>query len=379
MTDILFRMYLNDEPATRDQLNRVEEITVEQEVDMAWEARLKIPIWVDDEGRWSGEDEPLIAPGARIRVELKLGDEPWGPLIDGPIVDHDSEMKPEPGRSAITVIVHDDSAYLNRKDTVARFENLSDHKIAAQLFSEVEQIKSTDIEETASPAVTPAPPVIQRGSAMQILRALARRQLARRRSVHAYVLPGERPGESVGCFKAIPTEPDGLPPLVLLGPDRNLETFTPKNEARKPSTVRAASVSLSDKRILRATSRFRDLELLGAEAPFQNESDTTDRLLGPLDDFWSDPESAAAAEADRASYSFEATGSVRTECYPAVLQPYRVVTVLGANARLSGDYQIHRVTHTLTRSTYSQSFMLKRNARSAGSGAGLLDPAGSIF
>ena len=36
-----------------------------------------------------------------------------------------------------------------------------------------------------------------------------------------------------------------------------------------------------------------------------------------------------------------------TECYGKPLSPYRLVTVTGVNGRLSGDYVIAGVTHTL--------------------------------
>ncbi|HEX9898503.1 MAG TPA: hypothetical protein VGC81_04725, partial [Candidatus Methylomirabilis sp.] len=86
---------------------------------------------------------------------------------------------------------------------------------------------------------------------------------------------------------------------------------------------------------------------------------------------------AVAAEMEQAAYSFEASGSVQGDCYTGVLAPYRVVTVKGVNERLSGNYVLKQVTHTLTRSRYSQAFSLLRNARSAG--GGLEDLAGTIF
>lgn len=72
MADIEYRIFFNNKPATREQLDRVEEIIVEQEVDMAWEARVKIPICVDDKGNWEGQDEDFLASFSRVRLEIKL-------------------------------------------------------------------------------------------------------------------------------------------------------------------------------------------------------------------------------------------------------------------------------------------------------------------
>jgi hypothetical protein len=374
MPAIEYRMFFNNNPATRGQLDRVEEITVEQEVDMAWEARVEIPICVDDRGRWNGEDEDFMRSFSRIRVEIKIGERPFAPLIDGPIVGSDSRMSSEPGQSFITLTVRDDSVYLNREENVSRFENLLDHEIAAQIFGEFEQIASTDIEDTPASGSSLPPVVVQRGTSMQILRSLARRQ-----GMHAYVLPGESPGESVGCFKTFTAQTDGLPPLILLGESRNIETFNSGNNAQSPSTVRASTLSVTDKTVTTRTSSFRDLELLGEEAAFESETETATRILPPHLGESLDLDQAVSAEAANAGFAFEATGTVRGHCYQGVLQPYRVVRVLGINSRLSGDYLITQVTHTLDRSNYGQSFTVRRNARSAGSGGGLEDLAGSIF
>ena len=61
MPTIEYRLFFNNSPAKQEQLDLVEEITVEQDVDMAWEARLEIPICTDDTGKWSQEDEKILA------------------------------------------------------------------------------------------------------------------------------------------------------------------------------------------------------------------------------------------------------------------------------------------------------------------------------
>ncbi|MEW6417495.1 MAG: hypothetical protein AB1480_05160 [Nitrospirota bacterium] len=374
MPGIEYRIFFDNNPATREQLDRVEEITVEQEVDMAWEARLEIPIRVDENGNWTGEDEDFMASFSRVRIEIKIGDRSFVPLIDGPIAGSDSPMHSEPGQSSITLNVHDDSTFLNREERISRFENMLDHEVARQIFGEFEQIASTDIEDTPSPGSSLPPVVVQRGTAIQLLRSLARRQ-----GKHVYILPGESPGQSIGCFKSFPVETDGLPPLILLGSERNIERLNVRNDAQRPSTVRASTLSITDKSVTTRTSRFGNLERLGEEDTFERESDTATRIIPPYQGESIDLDQAVTAEAADLSFAFEVTGSVLNHCYRSVLSPYRLVCVRGANNRLSGNYLITRVTHTLTRSAYSQSFTLRRNARSAGAGGGLGDLAGSIF
>lgn len=370
---IYYRMFFNNNPATREQLDRVEEITVEQEIDMAWEARMQIPIATDDQGNWTGEDEDFLAEFTQVRIEIQIGDSEFVPLIDGCIVESGDLMSSEPGQSMKTVIVQDDSIRLNRDDRIFRFENLLDHEIASQLFEEIEQIDTTQIENTP-PNSSLRPVVVQRGTAMQLLRSLARRQ-----GMHAYVLPGEEPGQSIGCFKSFPTQTDGLPPLILLGAERNVAEFNPSNNAQHPAKVTASVLNIFDKTITQRTSDLGKLDLLGEETTFAGEGNTATQILSPGYSDAVDLDQAVTAEALRSSYSTEATGSVLNETYSAILTPYQVVSVCGANQRHSGDYLIRKVTHSLTRSVYSQSFTLQRNARSSGSSAGLANLAGSIF
>jgi hypothetical protein len=373
MAETAYRLYVNNSPATREQLDQVEEITVEQAVDMAWEARLEIPICTDDQGRWSGEDDDFLATFTRLRVEVKVGGG-FVPLIDGPVVGHDSRMSSEPGQSAITLMVQDDSVYLNRSESLESFDDLLDHEIATRIFDDTEEIAESDVEETPATGSGLAPAEMQRGTRIQILRRLAARQ-----GKHAYVLPGPAPGESIGAFKSLPSEAGDLPELILLGGRRNVANFNVTNDAQSPANVEAHSLSITDKVVTTARSSFRNLDLLGEEAAFEDEGETGTRLLRPGQDGAVDADQAVAAEATRASFAFEANGAVLSDCYGGVLRPYEAVTVRGVNGRLSGAYVIKQVTHRLTRSAYSQDFGLLRNARSAGSRSGLENLAGSIF
>lgn len=361
MPAVEFRLHFNNDPATRQQLDRIGEITVEQQVDMAWEARIEFPVCVDENGNWTGEDEDFMRSFSRVRVEIKNGRSPFIPLIDGPVVESYNQKSFRPGQSSITLSVQDDSVYLNREENVELFDDMSDQAIAEHIFEDIEQIHTSDFERESSSegGGSFTPTVVQRGTAMQILRFLARRG-----GKHVYVLPGENPGESIGCFRPFPTQPDSLPQLILLGPDRNFETFNARNNAQRPSRVRASTLNITDKSVTTSTSQFSDIDILGDETPFENESDTATHILPPRQGESVDLDQAVSSEAVDSSYAFEVTGNVIGHCYTGVLQPYRVVTVMAGNTKLSGNYLIRRVTHTLTRSDYSQSFTLRRNAMS---------------
>lgn len=374
MPAVRYRMYVNSQPATRDQLDRVEEIDIDQEVDMAWEARLRIPVCTSTNGSWDGEDEPFLQPFARVRIEVKVGERGWTPLIDGPIVGSDRRMNSEPGQSSLIVIVHDDSAYLNQNEEIDSFQNMSDHEIAREVFDHTDQIDDVDIQDSLPCSCSTTPHEIQRETKIQLLRRLARRQ-----GMHAYVLPGDSPGKSTGCFRKFPISPSDLPSLVLLGPDRNIVSFNISSNATGPANVRGFSLSIGDRAVAEGTSQTRYLDLLGSDGVLAHDSDAGTRLLEPDSNCCLSPAQAAQVEAERAAFAFEATGAVLAECYGASLAPYKIISAGGVGGRVSGEYIIKKVSHRLDRWQYSQQFTLLRNARSGGAGSGAADLISSIF
>ena len=267
-SDQKFRMFFGNRPATDEELAHVEEITVEQEMDAAWHATIKLFLCLDETGNWAHAEDDFLQSFKRIRVELQLGDKPWVPLIDGSIVDRNTDMDSQPGRSNLTLTVHDDSALLNREAAIEVHEGRSDDEVARALFGLVPAIAEQRIESTPGPSDRLTPSRVRRGTAIQQLR-----QLARRHEFHAFVLPGAKTGESIGCFLPDPTSGAGLPELVLLGSDRNLSTLQMTEEAQTPTRFRARTLSISDKQIVSRTSRLRELDLL-APRPTQTEDRT---------------------------------------------------------------------------------------------------------
>lgn len=374
MGGMCFRLYLDDKAATQDQLDQVDEIVVDQEMDRTWQARLQILMSTDDKGNWKGAHPTFVTGFARIRIEVDPGDGTFQALIDGPIIGTDTAMQSEPGQSRQTVLVHDDSVLLNRDERAHLLGKKSDDQVAKDLFDGAkEHIRTTKIDTTKQGSDGTATQ-FQRMTDMQLLR-----QLAKRNGMHAYVLPGDTPGASVGVFKALKTTPEGkpvLPPLVLIGKDRNMDSFTTREDAQAPATITGQTLSVMDKSISKAKVSFRNVDILGAKAAGESVRVGATRILPPGRDGLIDVEAAVKGAAERHSYSFMASGRISTGMYPAVLSPYRVVTVKGVKEEHCGDYVIKSVNHRLTRSLYAQAFELTRNGRSAAGGGGGLSLPG---
>lgn len=372
---IEFKMYIDGSSATSDQLDKIDEIVVEQAMDRAWEARLKIPICVTADGKWDGADEPWMKAFTRIRIEVNAGDGNFTPLIDGPAVTPDSDHDALPGKSMVTVVVHDDSALLNQHAKVEVVRGKTDSEIAKQIFLDAQLGGTSDIDDTPPQPDQTMAASVQRGTPMQYLRDLARRN----KNWHAYVLPGNKPGQSIGCFKKDATETDGLPEMVLLGAERNIETFKVRNQAQKPSTVQGAALSIAHDQVKTSKSSYREASLLGDEPTDAGGSNEATTFLCPGQSDRVDLDSVTKGAAADSGYSLEATGAIVPFCYTAALSPYRVVLVKLSNSPYSGKYLITQVTHTLSRSIYKQSFAMKGNATSkaAGGSAGAPQPSAS--
>ena len=148
--------------------------------------------------------------------------------------------------------------------------------------------------------------------------------------------------------------------------------------ATRPLTATVYSVGATDKTVIGSTLDTPDIEALGDEAAHDVLAPAR-TLLARTREEQSDLDEAVFAAVNLSSFAYSAAGEVTADGYAGVMQPYQVLTVVGVGGYLSGDYLISRVSHVLTDDDYRQQFELKRNARSAGSGAtdgGLL---GGIF
>lgn len=365
---IQYKIYYDGKAATQEKLDEIEEIVVEQEVGKVWEARLKIPVAVSNKGVWEGEADAARKEATRVRIEVRIGKGKFEPLIDGRIVGQDAERSSTPGKSVITVVVHDDSALLHLEDKAELYANVQDSEIARQIFKDANLGGEPEIDKTPARPDTKRP-ILQQGTKMQILRSLAMRH----GNFYAYVLPGKEAGKSIGCFKKLPeTLDENLPELKMFGADRNLAEFNVRQNANVSSDIEATSLSLRDKSVVTHVSKFRDATLLDKEAAtdFSAENQPK-RRLPPGHSDTTNLEDAAKGKMEKSSFTLEADGSVLPLRFTSILSPYRVVKVCLSESRFSTNYVIFKVTHTLNRSNYTQSFSMKGNAVSAKSGASL--------
>ncbi len=363
-----FRIYIDNEKASAEQLAAFSSIRVEQAVGMAAAAELQMPLLPDDDGVWAGFDDPAAQPFARIRIDIKVGDGEFISLLDGPVVGQRFELDAAPDRSYLTIVAHDDSVLLDRDEKVAVHENEALSTLIKDLIEApgLEARVDAQLPDAAS-AVDRY--FVQRGSNMQTLRALAKRF-----GMFVYVEPGPKPGKSVGVFETATARDDGLPQLILLGADRNIATFSAEFDALRPQTAKASTVRAIDKQQISGEASSASAAALG-DATAHSLLTPSKTLLRDTREEQADLDAETGGLVDASSWAFAARGELDADLYSGVLRPHRKLTITGVGPQLSGDYLIARVLHEISDGGYRQSFSLARNARSSGGGGGGLSSA----
>jgi hypothetical protein len=367
MAEQRFRVWFGDAAASEDELERIEEIEVTQEMEHFWEGRPRMALCLDANGAWLHWPGDTAEPFSRVRVEIDVGTGRFAPLIDGPLVSIDAALDSQPGRSTATLVVRDDGAFLDRDEEVEPpFEHRSASAIAEELFGRFEQIRGTRIEGTK-----PTPETTQRrGTVLQFLQ-----DLARANDRHAYVLPGEEPGASIGCFLPDPADATDLPPLVLIGDSRNLSNASVTQDPDGGERTRAQVLRVDDHGVTSFETSAEDLGLM-RNLPALPADLTPRRLMNPSDNTREDPAAAATAQARRHGYVYTLTSHVIPGCYASVLTPYQKVRVDAGATPYSGDYLITKVVHRITPSLYTQELEAKTDSVTEVSGAAVAEALG---
>lgn len=417
---IEYKVWIGGKIADDKFYSMIETITVEQGIDLATEARVELEMCADDQGKWSGIAASYSKTWTRLRLEVRNQTSTWVPLIDGPIVTWHASMSGEPGQSTVTIVAHDDTAYLNIYAMREVFEDDTDEDVIDTMFDRVDSI--TDVEVDPLPPQPDDRPLkhIKLGTEMDMLRSIADPY-----DLHVYVVPDDL-NTSVAYVKRLSTKRTaGLPALVLTGSDRNIETFDARNEVNKArryqgqqldiDTVNFGSTLISkftkdddgtpvadskpnpydtDSSIPQSKPNPYDspapgggkpnpygnpVELLADNPAVEDLKKLGTEILSPFVSAFRDVGELIQRWQQKTSYTITATGSVRYGCYNGVLRAYDVVGVGGSSATLSTSFIVREVTHTLSRSEYRQDFTLMTNAtRTVQTGAASAVPA-SVF
>src|SRR5262249_24585878 len=141
--------------------------------------------------------------------------------------------------------------------------------------------------------------------------------------------------------------------------------------------AQAATLAIDHGTPRTSSASFRDATLMGDPPATAAGAPQAKTQLPPGQTDRVDLDEITKGVATNSGFSLEATGSIVPFCYKAVLSPYRWVLVKLSDSQFSTKYLITQVTHTLTRSIYTQSFAMKGNGVTPGAGGSPAGPQAS--
>ncbi len=359
MSDVSYELKIGGQTAPPELLAAIVALEVEDHADVADMLRLRVGIAVQDDGRaWSHIDDGVFDRLARIQVSAKVGDGQEEPLIDAYVVDVRAVMSNEPGHSTLDVVAMDGTVKLSLEEKVRAWPDMSDSAIAQSIFGD--HGLTPDVQDTQPTRQATDHTTMQRGTDMQFLR-----QLARRNGYECYV-EADASGNNVAHFHA--PRLDGQPQDTLnvnLGMDTNVDSFSARYDMLKPAQAKVGGIDVSTQDSQPAQSTSSEQTALGAKSTVPSDQPRVVLLSGSGLAQTGELQTLAQAEVDRSSFAIVAEGELHGATYGSVLRAKKPVNVRGAGTQFSGTYYVERVLHSFSGDGHLQRFSLRRNAGGA--------------
>jgi phage protein D len=349
-------------------------LDVDESMDLPGAVQLEVPLSRTPDGEYTYLNDARFVPLASVAVVATVDgaiDDPMGGLLgagtvsqcifDGYVLSHKVPLETGTTRSLLTVWGQDASWLMNLQEKTREWVDLTDADVAAAIFNEYGIVPAAGIFDEDSPAHTErGHSLMQRGSDIQFLRTLARRngKLCR-------IVCDASPDARIGHFAAPSLE--GLPQVNLIINDPsnwNVAAIDLEWDATRPTGVVARQALFSDPDPDAAVGDAREsgLPLLGdlSLEDFTGEPMVV-LLAAPVDDAG---ELAMRAQAvlREADWFVRCVGEADVERLGAVLRAGMLVSLEGVGQVHSGVYLVWSVRHRITRQAHTMKFTLVRNA-----------------
>ena len=353
------------------------------------------------DGSWTYFDDHRLALFTKVTVKIgftgdggsfddmgcsKGGNEGLKTVFDGYITGVDITLSSEPGSSFVNVNAMDPSVLMSLEEKIATWPNMADSDIVERILANYGLPLKAD--RTATKHLEADTTVVQRGTDIQFVR-----NLARRNGLEFYFDTDEITGKTTGYFLA--PQLDGAPQrdlAVQFGDESNLVSFSARLCGLRPLTVKLVQMDVKTNRPNTAQIGDTLLTKLGDDdanaligAPVGSLVRPKDAIalmlvMGTPTSDATEMKTLGQAVRDEAGWFITAKGEINSDAYQSVLRPHRLVLVKGAGKPYSGKYYVTKVVHELKHDgTYTQTFEARRNARDRdGSGPpGSLPPSNS--
>jgi phage protein D len=387
MADKAYQITLGDEAVDEDFYGDIVSLVVEEGTDVPGTLRLRLRISLGEDGEWDYLGDDRLSLFQRIKAAVGFtggqglagalggllgagGDDGLVPVFEGFITGVNLALGSEPGNSYLDVGAMDHSVLMSLEEKVASWPNLSDSDIVRQIVGHY--VVDTRIDDTAPTPQEDARVVIQRGTDIQFVR-----HLARKNGLEFYFETDKDSGSAVAYFQAPQLDGTPQPDLAIrFGEESNLHSLSVRLSGLRPLSVKVRQLDAKADSVNEGQASDVQLAKLGDKGLGDLAGGTLDSLVTPKDTQalmlllatpTSDPtelQAIAQAVRDEAGWFIAAQGEVNAEAYQAVLRPRRLVLIKGAGATYSGKYYVTRVVHDLRDDgSYTQRFEARRNAR----------------
>jgi phage protein D len=359
MPAVTYTLSIDGAPASAELLQAIQQIEVEDHADMADMLRLRVVIGVKDGcAGWSFVDDGVFGRLARLRLQVAVGSGRAETLINAFVVETNASFANQPGASILNVVASDPTVLMSLQERTKPWPNTADSDVAKTVFSSPPYKFRPVVDATKWKRQENEETLIQRGTDIQLLQMLARRN-----GFECYVETNGLTGEIEGHFHAPRL---GQPPQGVLSVNMrdatNVNSFNARFDMMRPTGVQATGLDVQSRSDQEAQVGGSARSSLGRSSALEPQrrrlvlpSQTGLARTGELRTF-------AQALVDESAFAITAEGELNTVAYGGVLRAKRPVLVRGAGDQFSGTYYVERVHHILTADSYKQSFTLRRNA-----------------
>lgn len=359
MPAVTYTLSIDGVPASQELLQAIQQIEVEDHATMADMLRLRIVIGVKDGcAGWSFIDDNVFDRLSNIRIAVAVGSGRAETLINAYVIETNATFANQPGSSILNVVAMDPTVLMNLEEKVKPWPNMADSDVANAIFSSPNYKFTPIVDATPWRRQENEQTLIQRGTDIQFLQ-----QLARRNGFEVYVETDGLTGVVQGHFHAPQLT---LPPQGVLSVNMrdatNVNSFNARFDMLQPATAEATNLDVESRENQQAQVNSSRLTALGRNTALSPQRQR--RVLPSRTGLTRTGELQAYAQAiaDQSALAITADGELNTVAYGGLMRAKRPILVRGAGQQFSGTYYVERVHHILTPDSYKQNFTLRRNA-----------------
>lgn len=357
MLNVSYTLTIEGAPVSADIIAAIREIEVEDHAEMADMMRLRLAVAVRENGSgWTVLDEELFERLTNLRLSVTVGSNNSIPLIDAYVIDTNTEFAYQHGNSVLEVVAMDPTVLMNLEEKVRPWPDMADSDIASTIYGEYGF--SAQVEQTQPTRQEVDRTVMQRGTDIQFLR-----ELARRNGYESYVELNTDTGQVEGHFHLPRVDQTHQGVLsVNMGTATNVNSFQGRNDMIRPASAVANNLQISDQSDQNADASESALTNLGNSTTTTADRPRTVLISNTGLSETGELQTYAQAVVDRSAWSIRAEGELSTVTYGSILRAKRPVNVRGAGRQFSGTYYVEKVLHRISDEGYTQKFTLRRNA-----------------